>query len=282
MSIHRLLVASDTHLAPGAPEADANWDAVVRFAEDWRPELVVHLGDLSRDGMNEPTQLAYASRRLAALPSPWVAIPGNHDVGDNAKGSPHTSDGSPADVNGERLDRWRGAIGRDWWSHPVGTWTLVGLNAQILDATQEEKEDEAAQWAWLSEELDALDDGPVVLLSHKPISAGDDELAVSGYRFVPPTARRRLAAMLHHRRVLLVLSGHVHQFRELALEGRRHVWAPTTWAVLPEESLTVGVKRCGCLLVELDDGGEGRVEFVQPPGLAQLTLGTDLPDPYLS
>lgn len=43
-------MVSDTHLSAVAPEAEANWDAVVRHIALTAPDLVVHVGDLSLDG----------------------------------------------------------------------------------------------------------------------------------------------------------------------------------------------------------------------------------------
>jgi hypothetical protein len=81
--------------------------------------------------------------------------------------------------------------------------------------------------------------------------------------------------------VPLVLCGHVHQFRVLAEGGRRHVWAPSTWAVLPDEvQPTFGAKRCGMLSISLAAEGRADVQLVEPPGLAQLMLTRDVPDPY--
>ena len=46
MPTTRLAIVSDTHLSSATPEADANWDAVVRHVDETRPDLVLHLGDL--------------------------------------------------------------------------------------------------------------------------------------------------------------------------------------------------------------------------------------------
>ena len=77
------------------------------------------------------------------------------------------------------------------------------------------------------------------------------------------------------------ISGHVHQYRLLRLDGADHLWAPTTWAVLPDEAQPVfGVKRCGIVSLDLAAGPPPQPEFVAPDGLAQLTMTRDLPDPY--
>ena len=101
------------------------------------------------------------------------------------------------------------------------------------------------------------------------------------YRFLPPASRDRLADLFRDRSLALVISGHVHQYRLLRLDGTDHLWAPTTWAVLPDETQPVfGAKRCGIVSVDLAAGPPPRPEFVAPDGIAQLTLTSDLPDPY--
>ena len=80
---------------------------------------------------------------------------------------------------------------------------------------------------------------------------------------------------------MLIMSGHVHQYRLLHLDGADHLWVPTTWAVLPDEvQPALGAKLCGIVCLELADGTPPHPEFVAPDGIAQLTLISDLPDPY--
>src|SRR5258706_9504295 len=61
---------------------------------------------------------------------------------------------------------------------------------------------------------------------------------------------------------------------------RRH-WAPTTWAVLPDEVQPVlGAKRCGIVSFMLAPGTPAQPRLVEPAGIAQLTIIRDIPDPY--
>ena len=91
MPATRVLLVSDSHLSTRAPEANANWCAVVAAADGF--ELVIHAGDLTLDGAQEPADLDHARELLDALPIPWVVVPGNHDIGDN----PGSSDGPTID-----------------------------------------------------------------------------------------------------------------------------------------------------------------------------------------
>jgi 3',5'-cyclic AMP phosphodiesterase CpdA len=273
----RLLLVSDTHLSSRAPEALANWAAVAAYAAETSPDLVVHLGDLTLDGVHEPSELADAREQLDRLPVPWRAVPGNHDIGDH----PWRGHSDEHTVTAARLDRWHRAIGADYWSFDRDGWTLVAIDAQLLGSGLEA---EHAQWAWLETTIAAQpQDRRVGLLTHKPLTAGEEELAASPqYRFIPPEPRQRLEGLLAGRDVPLVLSGHVHQHRDSRIDHRRHLWAPTSWATLPDDvQPLIGAKRCGIVALTLDRDGTIRSEIVEPRGLRQLTLAHDIPSPYV-
>lgn len=272
----QVTVVSDSHLSAGAPEAAANWDAVVEHVTATRPDLVVHAGDLTLDGAHRPDELLAARQQLDRLPVGWRAVPGNHDIGDN----PGLGWPSESEVDAARRQRWVDTIGADWWTTDLDDWTLVAVDAQLFGSGLDA---EGEQWAWLEETLgEGAADKPIVLVTHKPLTAAETELAEAPwYRFAPPVARRRLTDLIERRCVPLVLSGHVHQFRVLDVGSRRHVWAPTTWAVLPESlQPSYGAKRCGVVELGLAAGGEFDVSMVEPAAMAQLTLLEDLPDPY--
>jgi 3',5'-cyclic AMP phosphodiesterase CpdA len=272
----RVILVSDTHLSASAPQAQANWDAVVSYVGARAPDLVIHLGDLSLDGARHATDLRHGRAQLDRLPAPWRAVPGNHDIGDNPW------PGAPAGitVDAARHQRWLDIVGADHWPVTVGGWIVLAINAQLLGSGLAA---EAAQWSWLEEQIGRhRGRRPVALITHKPVTATGTELAAAPpYRFWPPPARDRLARLFGGTRPGLVMSGHVHQYRLLRLDGTDHLWAPTTWAVLPDEAQPVfGAKRCGIVSLDLADGTPRQPEFVAPDGIAQLTMTRDLPDPY--
>jgi 3',5'-cyclic AMP phosphodiesterase CpdA len=272
----RVILVSDTHLSPAAPEAEANWDAVLRYIAETVPDVVIHLGDLSLDGAHDPGDLHHGRQRLDRLPAGWHAVPGNHDIGDNPRS------GGPEDstVDAARCQQWLDIVGPDHWSLTMNGWTLLAINAQLagsgLDA-------EARQWSWLEEQLSASRKNQrVALLTHKPVTATGAELASApAYRFLPRPARDRLAGLLGETPAALVMSGHVHQYRLLRLDGTDHLWVPTTWAVLPDQAQPIlGAKRCGIVSFELADDRAPEPVLVEPDGIAQLTIVTDIPNPY--
>jgi 3',5'-cyclic AMP phosphodiesterase CpdA len=126
----RVILVSDTHLAPAAAEAQANWEAVLRHVAEAAPDAVIHLGDLTQDGAHEPGHLEHGRRQLDRLPVPWHAVPGNHDIGDNPwPGSPPGKT-----VDAARRQCWLDAVGADNWTLTAAGWTLLGLNAQLFDS----------------------------------------------------------------------------------------------------------------------------------------------------
>lgn len=320
MAALRVLVVSDTHLSPRTPEADANWDAVVARVVADPPAVVVHTGDISTDGADRTDDLDHARAQLDRLrvTVPVHTIPGNHDLGDNPHGGYPTLDGTgtvkPTLVDPWRLARFRDRIGPDRWVVDVGDWRLVGLNAQLFGSGLP---DEDEQWDWLAELLAPPGVGkpsgitpgkpapdqatrsdvapglqteltgaarPVALFVHKPLlrapSLPDDP---SPGRYVPPPAVGRLLALIERTegRVRTVVSGHVHQFGVHRRDGVTHVWAPTTWAVVPDRAQPViGRKVCGVADLTLDGTGATQAELAVPAGLAQWAIGDDIPNPY--
>ena len=272
----RAVVVSDTHLSPDAPEAQANWAAVVGYVAAAAPDVVIHLGDLSLDGGHRRSDLEYARRQLDLLSVPWYAVPGNHDIGDNPR------EGAPEDsaVEDDRRQRWLDVVGADYWSLSSTGWTLLAINAQLAGSGLAA---EAAQWSWLAGQISACgDDERIALISHKPLTVSDAELAAAPpYRFLPEPARGYLTGLFGDRPPALVISGHVHQQRQLRLGATEHLWAPTTWAVLPDHAQPVfGAKRCGIMSIEFGTQTLPQPEFREPDGIRQLTITADIPNPY--
>ena len=222
----RVVVVSDTHLSARAPEALANWAAAARHVATIAPLVVIHAGDVTLDGAADPSELAAAKQLLDELGLPWLAVPGNHDVGDN----PPDGVTDTSSVSDDRLRAWRATLGDDRWRADVAGWTVLGCNAQLFGARSAEEE---AQWRWLSGAL---------------ADAGADREIIAN---------------------------------ALDLDGRRHLWAPTTWAVLPDGPRpAVGVKRSGILEVDLRPDGNLDWRAVEVPQLRQLTLGRDVAVPW--
>jgi hypothetical protein len=106
-----------------------------------------------------------------------------------------------------------------------------------------------------------------------PAPGDDDRLA----RYIEPPARERLAALLERVDARLFVSGHVHQWLRHVVAGRTHVWAPTTWALLPDDvQPPVGEKRPGIVELVLADDGTADIAVHWPAGVDARVIGVDV------
>lgn len=264
----RIVQVSDSHLSPRAPHANANWQAVIDYVARSQPDLVVHTGDISLDGASDPAGLEHARLQLDRLDVRWLAIPGNHDIGDYG---PVAQPVTPS-----RRARYQSVFGDAFWATAVDSWQLVGLDIQTLlaDAVQA-----APWWDWLEAQLLGAG-GPVAVFGHRPVRPLTADAVDSPHRYIPEPARSRLEGLFDRSDVRLVASGHVHQWLTETHGGRAHVWAPATWAVLPDRvQPVIGDKVVG--LVEHDLNEHVASSKVHTPsGMAQVAVGDNFPSPY--
>jgi hypothetical protein len=118
-------------------------------------------------------------------------------------------------------------------------------------------------------------------LVHKPLfDASPTETAVTG-RFVNPRARSRLLAALGGRAPAVVASGHVHQHRSTLVGATRHVWAPSTGFIIPDERQPrYGEKEVGYVEHRFEPDGSHSSSLVRPPGLPRLDIADLLTAAY--
>ena len=261
-----LLVVSDSHLSPLAPYADAHWTAVAAHVGRSYPDLVVHAGDISMDGANDAAELRHARRRLDELPVPWRAIPGNHDIGDIGD--------TTEPIDEHRRAAFAAAFGEGSWDLHLGGWHLVGVDVQTLASPLPAA---TALWSWLDRTVTG--DESTALFIHRPLLPHGRDEHDDPRRYVPGPSRRRLLDLLGRGAVRLVVSGHVHQWRDVAGGLCRHVWVPSTWSSLPDAiQPRIGAKVTGAVEIEL--GETATVRLVRPDGVADLTGDVDFPSPY--
>ena len=255
---------SDTHLAPSLASADANWSAVVAHLSEDPPDLVVHTGDITIDGAHRDDHLDHGRARLGELPCPWLAIPGNHDIGDVAP--------TTMPVTAARRDAYEARFGPGNWSTDVGAWRIVGIDVQALVGLAADDD----PWQWLGEVLTT--DGPKMLCCHRPLWPAPSDGEHAG-RYVPEPARSRLGALAASGDVRVIATGHVHQRASLRRDRISLEWAPSTWAVLPEwVQPTIVTKQVG--YVEHLLGEDVTSRAVIPSSITQFTIGVDFDSPY--
>lgn len=266
MTDYRIVQVSDTHLSRNRAYFHDNWQVFVDAMIADPPDLIVHTGDVSLNGMEVPDDLLFARSELARLPGRVIVIPGNHDIGENPpdRGPGHA-------VDDTRRQRWLDSFGPDWWRHDLDGWQIIALNSQLLDSGLAA---EAAQWEWLESALANTGSKRTLLFLHKPLCYHDmaDPHKVS--YCLHPSVRHSLAALFNRHDVALVASGHLHAYRTMAHPGLNMVWAPATAFINTAERNRPpieAIRRPGYLEFRLSPSGVDHA-LIEPP----LFIGHDM------
>ncbi|MEM9566178.1 MAG: metallophosphoesterase [Actinomycetota bacterium] len=248
---------SDSHLSVAKPEADRNWDLVVDHLAETRPDLVLHGGDISADGNDVIADLEHARAQLDRLPVPWLAVPGNHDLGD---AEPEWA------LTRQRRIRYEQVFGDRFWVHELDRWRIVGVDSQAIASGHDDDED---SWAWMGAEL--ATDRPTIVVLHRPVAPTAVDEPDTARRYLTEPQRSRFRHLLAGTgggpsNVVAVITGHIHQWRSQVVDGVAWIWAPSTWAVIADDlQPTIGTKAVG--LVELDLDAMGHARLVTPEGM---------------
>lgn len=260
----RLAQLSDAHLSAARPFFAEGFARVAEEVRAWKPDLMVATGDLSLDGADSDGDLLHAERAHAAIGADWVAVPGNHDVGDDL---------GRQKVSPARLARWQRVLGPHVFVRDIPGWRLVGWDTQSLAAAP-------SQWDFLEDAVRSAGARRVALFQHKPLC--EDRLSDTRVNYWPvlPPDRARLLALFEGGLPALVASGHVHQWRDRVADGVRQLWAPSTGFVVGSAwQWTWGERRLGWVehLFHADGSHEARLREV--PRVPLPDIGT-MPEVY--
>lgn len=257
----RIVVLSDVHLSPTHGFFWQNWCIARDFANAAEVEVVIVNGDLTINGAVSDDEVGFAASAIKSLQANVLALPGNHDVGDEPPGQDPNQI-----INVERLARWDRLFGIDRWVQELGRWVLVGVNAQLFGSGLER---EREQSHWLEGQLFAAAGRPVALFLHKPMfidEPGEDQATPC---CIVPAARAGLLATLGHGHVRLVVSGHLHEYRDRTLNGTRYVWAPAVAFAASQPH--GGDGSCGLLAIEFS-AETFDIKLEKPTGLVSHDL----------
>lgn len=171
-----------------------------------KPAFVLHLGDIVHPTPVHPgyaTAAASFHALAAILKCPLYLTPGNHDVGDKP------GDWLPVpSVSDAYLDLYRTHFGANYHCFDSHGCHFVVIDAQIVNSGLA---CEAAQAAWLEQDLAAHAGGRIFLCSHYPPflhEPGEDR----HYDNIDEPGRSWLLALLAKHRVEALFAGHVHNF----------------------------------------------------------------------
>lgn len=258
MTRQRIVQISDLHLGAIDQRHQDNWEIVLEWLSEARPDLVVVTGDLILHDCDDENDLDFAKAQLDRIPAEWKVIPGNHDIGDNVMS------GGGKLVSDERLRRWRDRFGPDYWTVDHPDWTYIGLNAQTLNSNGLAAEKEQAEW--LAATLADLDPArPLGLFIHKPLFMDYPSETVAAPDCIDPTGRALLTDAFRGRDLRFVACGHKHQYRSFNLNGTYHIWAPAISAINHPPTVKMwGLREVGFIDYSFDG-----------PRMRQRLVGTD-------
>jgi 3',5'-cyclic AMP phosphodiesterase CpdA len=256
----RIVVLSDIHLSPTHGFFWENWCVAREFAQAAKGDAVIVNGDLAINGPDSDAEIVFAAAALGKLRTRVMALPGNHDVGDEPPGQ------NPDQiVDADRLARWDRSFGTDRWALDAGGWRLVGVNAQLFGSglMREQGQDQ-----WLDEQLSTAG-RPTALFLHKPLfleRAADDVVSPT---CMVPSARARLLEKLNRSDVRLIVSGHLHQHRDRTFGSQRHLWVSAVAFAAPKAC--GGDIRCGVTVLDFSENSV-EVTIERPRGLISHDL----------
>ncbi|NYI71301.1 3',5'-cyclic AMP phosphodiesterase CpdA [Naumannella cuiyingiana] len=259
-----ILQVSDPHLgASGGPEraelGRRHWAAFAERVSADPPALVVVSGDIVVDDPDDEADQAEAATAVASLGVPTLVLPGNHDVGDH-----QLRRGLPADWHGklvtaERVAAWEARWGPSFRSLQLGSWTIIGINAQVLGSGTPR---EAEQWDWLERTaLAAGDPRPKLVFLHESLGPRPEDTGNDSWLSVPTAPGHRLAALIRDANVALVAAGHTHKYLAWSGDGIAQVTAPSLAGpilVRPDMTAASGDPDAGWLDHTLHDDGTVR------------------------
>jgi 3',5'-cyclic AMP phosphodiesterase CpdA len=214
----KIVFLSDLHLSPTHGFFWPNFLTARAAADAAGAEAVVVCGDLCINGPDSDDEMTFAARALASFATPVLALPGNHDVGDEPPGQ------DPEQIiDGPRLARWDAAIGADRFVRDIGAWRLIGVNAQLFGSglVREWEQDD-----WLASCLAGAADRRIALVLHKPLFIETADEGPANASSLTPAPRAKLLALLQAHGVAMVISGHLHARRDRVVAGLRHLWLP--------------------------------------------------------
>ena len=243
------------------PAVNQRWAAIKRQMATIEADLLLHGGDLTRDGELHEFEYQQAKDDLDTLPFPTFVIPGNMDVGNkhtNKQGTKRPWDDTTLNMTAQRLDLFVSWFGPIHWTFLHRHVRFTGIFAAVAGAGLPQE-----QRLWrLLERLPELPTARhhVAVMHYWPFMEDPDEPAWAitnkdeydnWYFSIDPPHRRRLWDLLKAANVEILFCGHVHTGRPVQIvEGIRLYRTPAAgntsqladrW---PNAETRVGFHRC--------------------------------------
>ncbi|MFT5173972.1 MAG: 3',5'-cyclic AMP phosphodiesterase CpdA [Gammaproteobacteria bacterium] len=264
MNNFTVLQVSDTHLSRSHAYFQDNWEACLAYIAQTCPDLVVVSGDVSFNGPDVHDDIVFAREQLERIACRWVALPGNHDVGE-----PGDNPRLGQCIDEAMLERWKQHFGADRFCIDLGAWRLLGINSELLGSGLDAEHE---QWEFLDAQLSDCADRNIGFFIHKPLFIDDPESRQANAKCLPVEPRKRLLNALRNAHTRFVGSGHVHAYHQSSLGDMAIVWAPSTAFIDPQRAFSVEIANRAGVVQWTFDGCNVRHEMVEPPRFANIDL----------
>jgi 3',5'-cyclic AMP phosphodiesterase CpdA len=264
--IIRIVQVSDTHVSHKRAYFVDNWNVFVDEMRNDPPHLIVHSGDVSFDGAGDEDDIVFARAEKDRLSMPWLAIPGNHDIGESP-----LAIRLQQPINVERMSRWQRHYGPSRWCRDIGAWRLIGIDTALLGSGDPEEE---AQQDFLERALRKRSGKPVMLFQHLPPFENNADDTGFTAAAVPYAPRVRLLETYLRHGVTVIACGHLHVYRQMEYRGIQIVWAPATsfFNIVEKQQRGLTVPRAGYIEWSLKDRTISH-RLVEPPLMITHDVG---------
>jgi predicted phosphodiesterase len=189
-SDYAFMVIADPHYYTWQPGYLAH---IEEKKSEWDVEFIVILGDIVQAG--QPHQFKYFTDDLVATTLPVYVIPGNHDLYNNG------------------YNQWKDIAGPTVFAFSIGDDRLLFLDT--ANGTLGSR-----QTNWLEEELKENQHQKTMLFTHYGFF---DETLQSATVWSSSEEKYRLIDLFSRMNVDVVLSGHLHFFRDMSVRGVRYI-----------------------------------------------------------
>ncbi|MBX2850767.1 MAG: metallophosphoesterase [Phycisphaeraceae bacterium] len=260
---------SDLHLQSGVPARQAQVEPILQKINVMKPDLVVISGDVTDGGWDSLEELKWAKGWLDVKITPkWIAVPGNHDVGNFAT-QPQGA------IDEDRVNQW-GKVFDTGEIIEIGCWQLLCTNSMMFGMGGPIADEHLCEISY------EINESPYVgkwiaLLMHSPLfskTIAEKDPAID-YWVGPKKWRQSLWESINNNLefVKLIGSGHVHQTRLTEVDGVKIAWAPPasgTWVHAPGLPNPPMPQQTGFFLHTLHDDGRVETELVECAPMLKL------------
>jgi hypothetical protein len=263
-------IIGDTHVKPESGDQSAPWQVneaatararwISREVERYRPDFIVHLGDLVHP-VPELSTFGEAVELTRQIFRPFHnrlhVIPGNHDIGDKPNRA------MPAKkVREDWIELFEKSFGPSYYFYDRDDCRFVFINDPVMNSGYPI---EARQRSWLEDTLGSAGGRRLFLFMHYPLFLLDPQ-EPSNYDNIDEPARSDIVGLIRRHKVEAVFAGHVHNIFYHRLDGTEFYVMPATSFVRQDfsemfrteaihENGRNDAEKLGFAMVEIHDGG---------------------------